>query len=140
MKYWDASALVPLIVEQKQTTAMKALHREDGEVVTWVLSEVEVRSAVARLERQGSLQGGRAQDARSRAEVVLAGCHVVSALEVVVRRAKRILDVHALRAADALRLAAAIVASDESPESWTLVTLDDRLRAAAQREGFAVSP
>jgi uncharacterized protein len=46
--------------------------------------------------------------------------------------------VHSLRAADALQLAAAIIASEARPASLQIVSLDDRLIDAARREGFTV--
>ncbi len=52
--------------------------------------------------------------------------------------AQRFLRVHPLRSADALQLAAAIVAAEGSPQTLEFVSLDARLRAAAQREGFSV--
>jgi predicted nucleic acid-binding protein len=50
----------------------------------------------------------------------------------------RLLRVHPLRAADALQLAAAIVAAEDHPATLQLVTLDERLAQAAEREGFEV--
>jgi predicted nucleic acid-binding protein len=44
--------------------------------------------------------------------------------------------VHPLRTADALQLAAAFVAAEQRPSSLEVVTLDDRLAAAARKEGF----
>jgi len=41
-------------------------------------------------------------------------------------------------AADALHLAAAFIAADYDPPTLELVTLDDGLAAAAEREGFPV--
>jgi predicted nucleic acid-binding protein len=46
--------------------------------------------------------------------------------------------VHTLRAADALQLGAAAVAAEGVPSSLDIVTLDNRLAAAARREGFTV--
>jgi predicted nucleic acid-binding protein len=46
--------------------------------------------------------------------------------------------VHPLRAADAFQLAAAYMAAEQRPASLTIVTLDERLAAAARKEGFAV--
>jgi predicted nucleic acid-binding protein len=54
------------------------------------------------------------------------------------RRAERLAAVHPLTAADALQLAAALVASGDRPETLDFVTLDSRLAAAAQIEGFRV--
>lgn len=58
------------------------------------------------------------------------------------RTAWRLLRVHSLRAADALQLAAAIVAAEGHPASLEIVALDDRLTAAARREAssFAATP
>ena len=58
--------------------------------------------------------------------------------EVVRETAMRVLRVHPLRAADALQLAAAFVASELRPASLDVVTLDERLAAAARKEGFGV--
>jgi len=52
--------------------------------------------------------------------------------------ARRLLRVHDLRAADALQLAAALAAAEGRPMTLTLLCLDDRLGAAAEREGFPV--
>jgi predicted nucleic acid-binding protein len=51
-------------------------------------------------------------------------------------QAYRMLRVHPLRAADALQLAAALVASEFEPRALPFVTLDSRLAEAAAREGF----
>ena len=45
-----------------------------------------------------------------------------------------------LRAADACQLAAALIAARERPRGFQLVTLDCRLRQAAELEGFSVLP
>ncbi len=55
-------------------------------------------------------------------------------------RASHLVAVHPLSAADALQLAAALLSSEETPRGEVLVTLDDRLRTAAQAEGFTVLP
>ncbi|MFC1791802.1 hypothetical protein ACFL0I_04985 [Gemmatimonadota bacterium] len=54
-------------------------------------------------------------------------------------RAVRLLRVHALRAADALQLSAALVWAG-SPRGAELVTYDERLALAARLEGFRVVP
>jgi uncharacterized protein len=54
--------------------------------------------------------------------------------------ARRLLRLHTLRAAHALQLAAAAIAAEHEPRSLEFVCLDDRLRAAASREGFRVVP
>jgi hypothetical protein len=54
------------------------------------------------------------------------------------QRAERLASVHALSAADALQLAAALVVSREHPETLEYVTLDKVLARAARLEGFTV--
>jgi predicted nucleic acid-binding protein len=53
--------------------------------------------------------------------------------------AERMLRVHALRAADALQLAAATIAAERDPPTLELVSLDERLNAAAAKEGFRIA-
>jgi uncharacterized protein len=60
-------------------------------------------------------------------------------VESVRSAAQRLVRVHPLRALDALQIAAAIVASEHEPASLVLVSLDDRLTEAAEREGFTVA-
>ena len=52
--------------------------------------------------------------------------------------ASRLLRVHALPAADAFQLGAALLAAEGHPGSLTLVSLDERLALAAEREGLRV--
>lgn len=53
-------------------------------------------------------------------------------------RAERLLAVHPLRAADALQLAAALVAVKDKPRDRGFVVTDGLLADAARREGFDV--
>jgi predicted nucleic acid-binding protein len=62
----------------------------------------------------------------------------IVAVEPVRRQAERLVGIHPLRAADALQLGAALVATDLNPSGLELVTLDERLAAAAEKEGFSV--
>jgi len=64
------------------------------------------------------------------------GWHEVEPGDIVRESAMRFLRVHALRAADALQLAAAFVAAERRPPSLQIVTLDERLADAARKEGF----
>ncbi len=53
-------------------------------------------------------------------------------------RAWRLLGAYALKAGDALQLAAALVAVRERPWGHAFVTVDGPLAAAAEAEGFEV--
>jgi predicted nucleic acid-binding protein len=62
----------------------------------------------------------------------------VTDVEVVRDRAERLLAVHAIRAADALQLAAALVLVREQSRGRDFVVADGVLAAAAEAEGFNV--
>lgn len=66
------------------------------------------------------------------------GWHEIDPSDAVREAAVRFLRVHPLRIADALQLAAAFVAAERRPSSLEVITLDDRLAAAASKEGFVL--
>lgn len=138
MKFWDSSALVPLVVEEARSAACRALWRADRTVVVWLLSRTEIVSAVQRLAREGLLDKKEASSALRRVERLARGWTEVDAVDEVRERAERLLAQHPLAAADSLQLAAALVATRDRPRRRAFVTADDRLAAAAEGEGFDV--
>jgi predicted nucleic acid-binding protein len=138
VKFWDASAIVPLLVSEASTRRLQVLAAGDSSMLVWWGSEVECVSALARLEREGALDVQAMALALGRLRQLTAGWHEVEPGDAVRETAARFLRVHPLRAADALQLAAAFLAAEQRPASLEVVTLDDRLGAAARREGFAV--
>jgi hypothetical protein len=60
--------------------------------------------------------------------------------EILRGTAERLLAVHALRAADAFQLAAALHWCQRQPLNRDLVSFDIRLRDAAYKEGFTILP
>ena len=55
MKFWDASAIVPLLVAEQWTGRLQAIAVRDAAMLVWWGSSVECVSALARLERDGAL-------------------------------------------------------------------------------------
>lgn len=138
MKFWDASAIVPLLMMEPTTSALQALTVKDPSMLVWWSTEVECASAIARLERDGALDGSAVTQAFERLKQLARGWHEVDPSDAIRESAVRFLRVHPLRAADALQLAAAFIAAERRPQSLDLVTLDDRLAAAARKEGFVL--
>lgn len=138
MRFWDTSALVPLVFDEPATEAMTALVAEDPDVVVWMFTSVELLSMIARIERSSAglddLLSGVRRDALERVR----RCYNVTMVDTVRQRAERLVGVHALSAADALQLAAALIVSREQPETLEFVTLDKVLARAARLEGFPV--
>jgi uncharacterized protein len=140
VRFWDSSAIVPTLVEEPTSEGARSLLAQDPDLTTWWATDVECVSAIARRERAGALDPVDASDAYSALTALSESWREVTPSGRVRDLARRIVRTHDLRAADALQLAAAHEASEQRPETLTLVTLDERLAAAARREGFAVLP
>ena len=139
MKFWDSSAVLPLLIEEGRSADILEFLHQDPVLVVWCLCEVEIESAISRRIREGLSR--RDEDAaRARLRLLSDRWHEVAAVDPVRRRALRLLRSHPLSAADSLQLAAALVCCDEKPENMDFVCIDDRLAAAARREGFVVLP
>jgi hypothetical protein len=138
VKFWDSSAIVPLHVDEPATERLRQLLRSDPNVVVWMLSSVEVLSAIARHRRRSKWADDLLHAARLEVLERWPQWSAVTHVEAVRRRAERLVAVHPLTAADALQLAAALVASGDRPDTLDFVTLDARLATAARIEGFRV--
>jgi predicted nucleic acid-binding protein len=138
MRFWDASAIVPLLVPEVASGACAALL--DSTPVVWALTPVEVLSALERRGREGALATARLAEARQRLQLLRDAWTEVRDLELVRARAERLLAVHPLRAADSLQLAAALVGCEERPAGTSFACLDRGLALAAAKEGFDVLP
>ena len=133
--YWDASALVPLCVAESTSPNLRRLAAGSA-IVTWCLSAVEIASAIERRAREGALGSNARALALGNLSELSASWTEITALETVRERALRLLATHTLRAADALQLAAALLAAGDRPARYGFVCGDARLRQAARREGF----
>ncbi len=140
MKFWDTPALVALCVRESRTTLVRNIADEDGAIVVWWVTLVECYSAFARLRRDDILTRGQENQARQLLTSFAAGWTEVQPSHQVRETAARVLLLHPLRAADALQLAAGLIWTGGRPARQPFVSLDDRLREAAQREGFEVLP
>jgi predicted nucleic acid-binding protein len=138
VRYWDSSAIVPLLVQQGRTADMRLLVGSDPDLVTWWSTSVECYSALMRLVREGALPRNDLSAAESRLRTLSQVWEEVMPGEACRRVAERILRIHPLRSADALQLAAAIMASDHEPTRLEVVCLDSRLAEVARVEGFRV--
>lgn len=140
MRFWDTSALVPLVIPQPLRSRVEPLYREDTDVVLWWGTSVECASAVARLAREEAFGAQELFWIRTTFDELGASAAEIQPVESVRLRAKRLLAGHPLRAADALQLSAALHWCRERTEHAAFVCLDGRLREAASREGFRVLP
>jgi predicted nucleic acid-binding protein len=138
VRYWDASALVPVVVKENGSELVDAWLRTDDGVCTWGLTRVELASAIERRAREGALSSGQRREALKLVSAISAAATEVLDLEAVRVRATAILARHALRAADAAQLGAAMLVAEGGLRGLPFVCLDRRLADAASREGFDV--
>lgn len=140
MIFWDASAIVPLCVDQPGTLQVREILEADNVIAAWWGSPVECFSAWARLRREGALTE-RGEDQSRRLLGLLAGSWTeIEPSREVRDLAGRILLLHPLRAADSLQLAAALVWAGKNPTGHGFACLDRRLRDAARKESFTLFP
>jgi uncharacterized protein len=135
--FWDASALVPLCVPVNSPQHSRKLLHQHTPVVWWA-TNVEVQSALARMKRERLLIDRHYSAALQRLSVLRKGWREIQPTNRLRDIAGSRLELHDLRAADALQLAAALVWCNERPKSRAFLCRDVRLREAAQREGFDV--
>ena len=138
MKFWDTSAIVPLLVEQASTTKMAGLGEGRSVADRMVGHGRRMCLCTCPPRTAGGARWPSCKSAFERLAQWTASWQEVESSDLVRETAIRLLRVHALRAADSLQLAAAFVAAEGRPPTLELVTLDDRLALAAQKEGFIV--
>jgi predicted nucleic acid-binding protein len=107
-------------------------------MLVWFLTRLEVIAALARRARESSLTPTELHKSKEQPAVLEQGWSEGIATERVRDRAYRLLENDPLRAADSLQLAAALIASEDNPQGLGFVTFDQRLGAAAEKEGFTV--
>lgn len=138
MKFWDASAIIPLLADEPSRERLLDLIEADPEILAWWGTPVEIASALARREREKLLRSDEVEAALGAGRRLAEGWHEIVPSASVRRTAERLVRMHPIRAADSLQLAAALIAADHDPTTLEMVCLDARLATAARREGFTV--
>jgi hypothetical protein len=138
VKFWDASAVVPLLLDEDTSEAVGALKRADPLMAVSWLTVVECGSAIARAEHEQMLDQDEAAAAFTRLDNLARGWIEVEPTSDVRDIARRLLRAYRLRTGDAIQVASATLAAERRPATLELVTLDDRLETAALKEGFPV--
>ena len=138
--FWDSSALVPLLLPEARSPELTKALASDAEAAMWWSTPVECQSALYRRHREQPLPSRVLAGALERLAALTEDVDVLAPSDELRQRAGRLLATHPLRAADALQLAAALVWSEEQPLGEIFVSLDERLREAARREGFLLRP
>jgi predicted nucleic acid-binding protein len=136
VRFWDSSAVVPLLVTEPASGQRQKQLQADPTMLVWWGTPVECSSALQRLARAGGMNAADTRAAEARLRQLERLWVEVEPTQTVRRQAERLVRLHPLRAADALQLAAALVACHHEPGTLPFLTADERLAEAAQREGF----
>lgn len=140
MRYWDASALIPLIVAEPDSESVRTWLSEDDHIVTWVWTRTEIIGAIERRAREGSLSRLQRRDVLERFNAFADSWDEVTEVLAVRSRANALLARHPLRAADAGQLGAALLVQEQLANPLTFVCMDQRLSSAAELESLRVIP
>ena len=138
MRYWDASALVPLVVAEPDSGVVRTWLSEDDQIVTWAWTRTEIASAIERRARDGSLSRPQRREVLLRFDAFAGSWDEVTDVLAVRSRANALLARHPLRAADAGQLGAALLIQEQLAGALTFVCLDHRLSSAAELESLRV--
>jgi uncharacterized protein len=83
VRFWDASAIVPLLVHEAATRSMQKLAERDPDMFVWWGSRIECVSALARLERAAALDRKQAALAFDRLSELADFWHEIEPTEIV---------------------------------------------------------
>lgn len=133
--FWDTSALLFLCTNQPTKSDVEALFQR-YEIVAWWATPVEARNSLARLVRMLEIGGDQRDKAIDRFEELRMDWTEVDPSESLRYFAESLPDRFALRAADALQLAAAHTWAMQSPAGRPFISGDKRLLEAAEQLGF----
>jgi predicted nucleic acid-binding protein len=140
MRFWDSSALIPLLIREAESEQMRGLLAADTEIIVSVITSIEVQSALWRRRHHGELAADQHAIAESTFATLSASWSEIDDIFAARQLALDLIARHVLRAADALQLAAALIACAADPATLSFVTLDRNLALAARAEGFTALP
>jgi uncharacterized protein len=140
MKFWDTSAIIPLVVDQDYYSIIHTLLREDTYIVVWWGTKIECYSTLSRLWRDRILNEESFSIAQNLLDMLHEQWTEILPGKDLRDQSMRAISIHGLKTLDSLQLAAALLWTDNKPKQRSFVSLDKQLRNAAQKEGFNVLP
>jgi len=133
--FWDASALMPLCVDQQSTPVVDRLFQETS-IVVWWATTVEIRSGLARLLRLQEISIIELATSHRLVQELRQDWQEIQPSESLRNLAEEFPERFGLRAADALQLAAAAEWAMQKPAGRPFISGDKRLLNAAEQMGF----
>lgn len=138
MSFWDSSALVPLCINEPRSILAGRIWKRFPEKIVWWETSVEISSALARLERENKISLSQRQKAEKRLETIEKIWKEIQPVARIKELARTFPALYALKAADSLQLAAAMVWCKEKPKNKNFISGDDKLLKAVEKVGFTI--
>jgi predicted nucleic acid-binding protein len=135
--YFDSSAFVKLVVEEDGSDIAAALWDGADAAISSYLAYPEVRAALAAAGRDQRLEIEARRQAEAAWEEYWAAARPVELSPKVTARAGELAGQYALRGADSVHLASALVVG---AEDLLFAAWDERLRAGVQAAGVELVP
>jgi predicted nucleic acid-binding protein len=139
MLYAESSAVLAWLLEQEHGDAVAETLAGAELIVASDLTLIECDRVLIRAVTIKELRESDAMLRQARLNAVAARWTLIGLDEEVSERARRPLPSEPVRTLDAIHIASALVARKAVPQ-LAMLSLDDRIRAAANRLGFRVLP
>jgi predicted nucleic acid-binding protein len=123
VKFWDTSALVPLVTQEDKSSVAQDLLEADRNVAVSFITPVELTSTLWRRGRRWHDQASFRRSLFKAAELE-SNWTLVDDVEPIIKLARRLITEHVLRSGDAIQLAAALFLVDGHPEDLPFVSHD----------------
>lgn len=137
--YLETSNLVKLYVREKDSEAVRCGVEASEAVATSVLAYAEARAAFARKFRERGLTKDAHEAVKRALDADWPSFFVLNVTAGTSRSAGDLAEKHGLRGFDALHLSSAVELRAAGIAGLRFSSADDRLRAAAQAEGFELA-
>lgn len=137
MFFWDSSAIVALLLYEKETERIRSFLEQSEELSAYisVITPLEIASAIVRKIQDGAITLKQADLARLIISEFRKEVYLVFADQNVLDIALHLQKIYSLKVADAIQLASARVGT-ENPSVVNFLSLDEKLNNAARLEGF----
>lgn len=137
--YAESSAVLAWLLDEPAANVVRRILSEAGTVLASDLTLIECDRVLHRATALGELTEAEAADRRAHLATAAAHWHVLRLGPEIVDRARQPFPGDPARTLDAIHLASAIVARS-AVAGLTLLSLDDRIRAAGRRLGLTLMP
>jgi len=137
--YAESSAVLAWLLGDKRRTVVLRLLRSAETILTSDLTLVECERVIIRAVVLKEMSQRRAQSCQRRLISAAGQWHVLRLSAEVVDRARRPFPGEPIRTLDALHVASAMMGRTALPD-LSILSLDNRIRLAAQQLGFNILP